>query len=58
MAGIAVAQHYGAMPKLEVGISPRYFLGTSPILKRQSGVCGAGQHHCKILLILYAWQVI
>ncbi len=47
MADIAVAQQYGAMLELGEGISPRYFLGSPPLEKRQSGVCAAGQHHCR-----------
>jgi hypothetical protein len=49
MAGIAVAQQYGAMPELGPGMSPRYFFGISPLMKRQSGSCGANMHPCKLI---------
>jgi hypothetical protein len=52
MAGMAVAQQYGAMPELGPGMSPRYFLGIAPIVKRQSGSCGANKHHCMLLSMI------
>ena len=52
MAGIAVAQQYGAMPELGPGMSPRYFLGIPPVVKRQSGSCGANKHHCTLLSLI------
>lgn len=50
MAGIAFAQQYGAIPELGPGMSPRYFLGIPPIVKRQSGSCGANKHHCMAII--------
>lgn len=41
-----VCAQYGAVP-LPDGLTPRYYLGTSPELqKRQAGVCAADEHSC------------
>jgi hypothetical protein len=49
MANMAVAQQYEAVMELEQGMSPRYFLSSSRLAKRQLN-CGTGYHDCKLAL--------
>lgn len=45
----AVSAQFGAM-EMPVGLSPRYYLGGSQLLNRQSGDCPADQHPCNYSL--------
>jgi hypothetical protein len=51
VAGVVKAQ-YGGM-EMEEGLSPRFYLGNSPLpdlARRQSGVCPSDEHSCTISL--------
>jgi len=55
---LGAAAQYDAM-QAAAGLSPRYYLGTSPdLLKRQSGLCGADEHSCNFLSLLLSYPLI